>query len=212
MQSMQIDPAIKSAVMPCHFRLRVLGAMMGAFTNIPKNEMNWGYFGHLSTYAGRETALPDNVEPGYDLWPPTIAALDYIVREISPNEIILNFACGLGMLMAYLNYNGFKSVWGYDNWSQLPESATVEFLDNFGLGDEHDTRLSDRLLDETPVEFVTTLVFIGGHWQWFTKEQQGLLMPTLETILVDARYSPREIPDFEKVAVYGGLLNVFKRE
>lgn len=202
MNSMQVDPAIKSTIMPCRFRLRVLGAMMGAFTNIrDKSKMNWEYFGHLNTYAGRETALPDNIEPGYDLWPPAIAALDYIVREIAPSERILDFACGMGALMAYLNYNGYKSVWGYDNWSQLPKSAAVEFLDNFGLGDA---------LDETFVGF-TTFVFTGGHWKWFTKGQQELLVPTLKTILVDSRYSPKEIHGFEKVAIYGGLLNVFER-
>lgn len=212
MRIMQVDPAIKSAIMPCHFRLRVLGAMIGAFTNIhDKKAMNWEYFGHLNTYAGRELALPDNVEPGYDLWPPAIAALDYIVREIAPGEKIIDFACGMGALLAYLNYNGYRQVWGYDNWSQLPKSAAVEFLGNFELETKDDVELSDRLLGEPPVGFVTTFVFTGGHWKWFTQAQQEGLMPTLKTILVDSRYSPKGISGFEKVAIYGGLLNVFER-
>ena len=202
-REMTIDPVVLSTAMPCALRLKVVGAMLDALSRVEqKKKVNWGYFAHLDIYAGRETSLRE-VAPCHSLWPPATAALDYIVRMEPLDTKILDFACGLGNLLAYLAHNGYKDVWGFDTWAQLPKSATECFLENFGL--------EDRLLDESPVGFFNALVFTGGHWNWFTEAQRELLLPALKTLIVDSAYGPKELAGFDLAYSYGGLIRVFKK-
>jgi len=200
-REMSIDPVVLSVAMPCPLRLKVVGAMLDALSK--NKRLNWDYFAHLDTYAGRETSLRDGIQPCHSLWPPAMAALDYIVREEPLDIKLLDFACGLGNLLVYLDHNGYKNVQGFDTWAQLPKSAAECFLEHFGL--------EDRLLDESPVGYFDTFVFTGGHWAWFTDAQKELLLPTLKTLIVDSRYGPRELADFNLTHSYGGLISVFKR-
>lgn len=203
MQSLRIDSAVVNTVMTPAARFEVLSTILEAVGAVGPENINWTYFGHLNQYAGRSQPLPARVSAGHDLWPPNIAALDYILKNEPKEVAILDFGCGFGNLLVYLRQAGYTNLYGYDDWSQLPEGAARAFLDRY--------HLTDKLVRQLPAQ-VDVVVSVGVHWHWFARDGLAWLGKSGAVhLLIDACYLPLEVPHFMAIGEYEDLLRVYER-
>jgi len=91
------------------------------------------YYHKLQNYASRATDA--SFKNFIDLYPPNVAILDYVIKNIDEfkGKTWLDYGCGIGMLGAYLNYLGID-FYGYDNFSQgVPKEVALDFLKKYNL-------------------------------------------------------------------------------
>jgi hypothetical protein len=197
-----IDAAAIEQAVPSRFRKEVVASIAPHL----KPSDNVDFFARMGTWSGWHKGLPRQIANLEDLFPPNFAVLDFYGKHIQHpgGERVLEYACGLGVMLVYLNRLGF-TAYGYDNWSQLAQSSAESFLSAHGL--------PGRLLSAADLSThrFTILSCIGIHWTWLSEIEHVLEQPTLKYVLVDRQYGPNSIPGFRKVVEYKHLLTVHQR-
>ena len=165
-----------------------------------------GFFADAGRCDGRHKALPTAIAILPDLFPPNIAVLDFLNGYIEKpgNETILDYGCGIGVMLVYLRKLGFVA-YGYDDWSQLAKSTAEVFL---SAHEEVDCLLST---DGLECHDFTILSCVGIHWGCLSEIRRVLEKPSLKYILVDRHYRPESILGFNQIAEYRGLVTVYQR-
>jgi len=91
----------------------------------------------LMHYGDRQKDLPKELIDIDDLYPPNLAVLDFMLKNLDEvkNYIMLDHGCGLGILSVYLNKIGIR-CYNYDNWAHfITKENTKDFLSKFNLQD-----------------------------------------------------------------------------
>lgn len=201
-EALVIDGAWFQSEFPTTFRIEMA---RGVQMSLCPND-NIEFFANVGRYVDRHCALPSEIEVVDDLFPPNIAALDFLHKyaRISTHCEILDYACGSGIMIVYLRKLGFKSF-GYDNWSQLSRTTAQTFLSDRGI--------REVLLDDTDLSRhqFTVLNCAGIPWKWLTNLDSVLTQPSLEWILIDRHYRPKQITGFRPTHEYCDLLTVYRR-
>jgi hypothetical protein len=169
---------------------------------------NLNYFRNLGRYGWRHRDLPRGVPVLQDLHPPNVAVLDYLSRYVAqPREqVLLDLACGLGILLLYERQLGFPRIHGYDNWHQLGRSTAEAFLNGFGL--------RGCLLEEVSQLATidpTIVTCVGFPWDWLAESRDIVKLNSVNRVIVDRHYGPTRLPGFRRAAEYSGLVSVFER-
>jgi hypothetical protein len=166
------------------------------------------YFKNLSGYNHRQYDLPRGIPALDDLYPPNFAVLDFLARHVAKpeNEILLDFACGIGALLVYERDLGFAHAYGYDNWSYLARSTAEQFLRRFGLPGSALVNPED--LDSIPVTIVTC---VGFPLTLLTEKSNLLAKPSVRYLLADRMGRPAVLPGFTRTGEYPGLLTIFEK-
>jgi hypothetical protein len=169
---------------------------------------NVEYFTTLRRYGGSDWALHGAEHP-FELFPPNIAALDFLLDAglDRSTAVVLDFGSGLGHLVVYLRRMGFARAVGYDNFSQVSEASARRFLASFGIENGFVER--DRLVAAAP-----QAVIVGSlPWSFYAADIRPVLeAPSLRYALLDCYYPcPTEIPGFVRIAEYRRLVRVFER-
>lgn len=166
---------------------------------------NSEYFNHILHYIGKAKFLKKN--PFY-LYPSNVAVIDFLLKNASKNDAILDYGCGLGNLIVYLKEMGFKNVYGYDNFSQIKSETVSNFLKEFNC--------EKLILKKKQVLFFPTSIAMCSGYFWeklgddiLEKEQNN---KKLDYILIDYDYVPQSIPGFKVTSIYNNLLVVFSRK
>jgi hypothetical protein len=199
--------AIDPAIFKSKFSLQFREAVADRATHCLRKGDNVGFFAHTGTYVNRHTALPTEIERLNDLFPPNIAALDFLTKNCCDpkKELILDYACGIGVMLVYLRNLGFVA-YGFDNWSQVAQITSEEFLSANGIAG---CLLSEHELASHPF---TILNCVGIPWDWLTNLSAVLEQPSLKYLLIDRHYRPQKISGFKRAVEYKDLLTVYSRD
>ena len=197
-----IDPTAFALAIPNILRAHVAGSI----PELLKPTDNVGFFADAGRCEGRHEALPKAISILPDLFPPNIAVLDFLYKYIKKpgNETILDYGCGIGVLIVYLRKLGFVAF-GYDDWSQIAKSTAEAFLSTH---EEEDCLLGTEGLK---CHDFTILSCVGIHWSCLSEIGRVLKKPSLKYILADRHYRPESILGFNQIAEYRGLLTVYQR-
>ena len=166
------------------------------------------YFRNLSRYGWRHRHLPRRIVAANDLYPPNVAVLDFLARHISrpEQEVLLDYACGIGVLLVYARDLGLTRVHGFDDWSYLARSTTERFLRRFGLDG---SVLASR--DDLASMPVTILTCVGYPLTMLMEQSAVWANPSMRYVLADRVGRPKSLPGFRRAAEYAGLLTVFEK-
>ena len=199
-----LDPMRLNALLPQSRRLEVAAAINDGLATSD----NLDYFRNLSWYNRRHRYLPRGIPALDDLYPPNVAVVDFLARQISApeHEVLLDFPCGIGTLLVYARDVGLTKVHGFDNWKYLSRETAARFLERFGIAETalvmHDT------LASLPV---TILTCIGFPFSMLMESSSVWAKPTVRYVLMDRSGRPDSLPGFRRAAEYPGLLTVFER-
>ena len=162
------------------------------------------YFNNLLHYVEVDKFLPNNP---FFLYPPNVAVIDFLLKNVKKEDRILDYACGLGNLQIYLRKLGFHNTFGYDNFDQIDQSTIQAFVQQFGFQNVLLSKEQALTLQEN------VLTCIGWWWKRIDKSflNEKLKNPALRTILIETRYAPRYIKGFRIMGVYKDLIIVFQR-
>lgn len=169
---------------------------------------NIKYFQNLKIYGASHLAL-HGVSSPFELFPPNVAALDFLVK-LGPRreeQVVLDFGTGMGNLIVYLRRLGFQHVHGYDNHSQISRETSEAFLREFGLN-------GVLVAKEQLGSLGASIVIVGSlPWSYYGSDIQPVLShPSLKYALLDAYYPcPERLPGFRRVCEYRRLLRVFEK-
>jgi len=169
-------------------------------------EINKRFYYNLSNYAGRtEDAQFVNF---LDLYPTNVIILDYVLKNIDKfrSKTWLDFGCGLGMLMVYLNSLGID-CYGYDNWSFfLNKDDSINFLKNYN-NLENKLVSIDEVYEKSNIWFSTSS---SGIWN----ELDFSKFNNLKYIFDDSMYKAKN--EIEKlgfnVILNNKLIRILKRK
>ncbi len=170
-----------------------------------KHEENKEYFRSILTWIGADKFLQEN--PLF-IYPPNVAVIDFIIKQSSKEDYILEYGCGLGNLIIYLRQLGYKNILGYDNFSQINKETIEEFLNHFKAQ-------SALLSREATLQLKNKIaICVCYFWNRLEKDiiRKEINNSDLEYILVDYHYAPRHIKNFRIAGIYKNLLIVFKRK
>jgi len=91
-----------------------------------------------------------------DLYQPNFYAIDFLLSlKDRESYTIVDYGCGLGVLVHYLNYLGFNS-YGYDSWLQLSQHAAEGFLDKVQHMHKKSMKLRHHLISEVATILTTS--------------------------------------------------------
>lgn len=139
--------------------------------------------------------------------PPNVAVIDFLLKNVKKDAIILDYGCGLGHLLVYLRAMEFKNVFGYDNFSQFKEATIKRFLEYFNV--------AGIVLPKKEAMFLkpNVMICISYFWSRLDKDliNKEINNPELEYILLDHYYASYHIKNFKIAGIYKNLLIVFKR-
>ncbi len=165
---------------------------------------NAEYFNNILTYNFTDKYLPNNY---FFLYPPNVAVIDFLVKNINKESIIIDYGFGLGNLEIYLKEIGFKNVLCYDNYSQISKETIISYLrdfkaENIILSKDQCLKLKNKVA-----------ICICYFWSKLEREiiEKEINNQELEYILLDYHYAPRRIKNFKIAGIYDNLLIVFKR-
>jgi hypothetical protein len=166
------------------------------------------YFRTVSWYNWRHRHLPRGLRALDDAYPPNFAVLDFLARHVAEpeSEVLLDFACGIGVLLVYERDLGFTWIHGFDNWTYVARSTAKQFLHRFGLDA---SVLADP--DDLPSIPATIVTCIGFPVTMLMETSAVLTNPSVKYLLVDRMGRPATLPGFRRAAEYGELVTVFQR-
>lgn len=166
---------------------------------------NTEYFGNILNYMKKGRHLSDNP---FFLYPPNVAVIDFLLKNVEKNDLILDYSCGLCNLLLYLKKLGFKNARGYDNYSQISFKTVRNFLDKFSA--------VDIILSKEEVFSFRTKIISCISFFWDRLDKDLLLKEAqnrnLKYILIDYDYAPRIMKDFRIKGIYNKLLIVFEKK
>lgn len=172
---------------------------------------NLAYFRNVVEYSGLHAVLPFKNQAM--LYAPNVAALDFLLKNGQPDsDVILDYACGMGYLIAYLSRGmGFRNVFGYDTFQQVRERTIRAFLRRLGL--------DGALLGErSHVQQMNpnVLVIIGIPFDWLDQDTIDILLgrKSLKWVLLDPSYCfdlGGGHPEWSVKVTYPRLLHVWER-
>ncbi len=139
--------------------------------------------------------------------PPNVAVIDFLLKNIKKDAVILDYGSGLGHLLVYLRGMGFRNIFGYDNFSQFKEVTIKKFLEHFNLAGIVLPKREAMLLKPN------VMVCISYFWSRLDQDliNKEINNPELEYILLDHYYASYHIKNFKIIGIYKNLLIVFKR-
>jgi hypothetical protein len=213
---------------------------LGKFKDVKSlkfDELDGGsFFNNLSTHNEFLASLvPKDVLGETGIYPPNIAVMDYIFKNIKTKDLnLLDYGCGIPKLMQLLVHAGYKNVRNYDNWSQVDKKFAVQFLENTELNVDS---IVDSIYD-TPHD-INCVCHIG--YPIVPKDFFAMLnrCEKLEYIMSDFRFTPEPKLDegvvptvkfeqkamhvsitgddlknhgFVPIMIYDGLLVIYKRD
>jgi hypothetical protein len=199
-----LDVASLNALLPVARRAAVARAIAEQLVESDRK----CYFRNLGWYNWRHRCLPRGIPAMDDLYPPNLAVLDFLARRIAhpEHEVLLDYACGIGVLLVYERALGLSRIHGFDNWSYLARSTAEQFLGRFGV---------DRSVLAQPEELgsiAATIVSCVGYPLALMIETSAVLAnPSVRYVLADRMGRPATLPGFRRVGEYPGLLTVFQR-
>jgi hypothetical protein len=169
---------------------------------------NATYFQNLSWYNWRHRRLPRGIPALDDLHPPNVAVLDFLASGVShpEREVLLDFACGIGVLLVYARDLGLTRIHGFDNWTYLSRATAERFLQEFGLNGSVLASRND--LASLPA---TILTCVGFPLTMLTEQSLVWAKPSVRYVLADRLGRPKSLPGFRRAVEYAGLLTVFER-
>jgi len=166
---------------------------------------NKDYFNNILNWVNADKYLPDNP---FFLYPPNLAAMDFILKNAKKDDSILDYGCGLSHLLVYLRQMGFSNTFGYDDFSQVKHQTINKFLDNFNLSDI-------ILTKQRALGFKTNIALcICYFWSKLDRDliNKETNNPNIRYILLDHYYAPRRLKNFKIAGIYKNLLIVFQRK
>ena len=199
-----LDVALLNALIPLARRQEVARAIAGSVMDTGRPE----YFGSLTSYNSRDRELPHGIPPLNDLHPPNFAVLDFLARHVTrrEDEVLLDFACGLGSLLVYERDLGFTRVYGFDNWTYLARSTAEQFLRRFGLPESVLVKPED--LSSIPVTIVTC---IGFPLTLLAETSNLLEKSSVRYVLADRIGRPAILPGYQRAGEYADLLTIYQK-
>jgi hypothetical protein len=173
-----------------------------------KNTDRLCYFQNLAWYNWRHRHLPRGIPALDDLYPPNLAVLDFLEHHVRPskNEVLLDFACGIGTLLVYERDLGFARLYGFDRWVYLARPTAERFLRRFGLDGSVLVELED--LASLPVTVITC---VGFPLAMLMEASDVWSKPSVRYLLADRMSRPVAVPGFRRTGEYGRLLTVFEK-
>jgi hypothetical protein len=198
------DRARLNALFPIARRVAVIRAIRDSLQESDR----LSYFHNVSRYAWRHRQLPRGVLALDDLFPPNLAVLDFLARSVAypEREVLLDFPCGIGVLLLYAHDLGLTQIHGFDNWNYLERSTAERFLRRCGLSDA--VLASRETLSSLPV---TILSCVGFPLTMLMAQSEVWAAPSLRYVLADRKGRPKVLPGFRRRIEYAGLLTVFER-
>jgi len=166
------------------------------------------YFRNVSWYNWSHRYLPRGIPALDDLYPPNVAVLDFLAHRI-PNaerEVLLDFPCGIGVLLVYARDLGLVGIHGFDRWTYLGPVTARRFLERFGMNGRVLVERDD--LASLPV---TILTCIGFPLTMLMETSSVWAKPSVKYVLTDRSTRPASLPGFRRAIEYVGLLTVFER-
>jgi len=199
-----IDVAQINARFPVVWRQEVARAISGDLEDTDR----LCYFRNLSWYNERHRDLPRELPSIDDLYPPNLAVLDFLAHHIAKPEddVLLDFACGIGVLLVYERALGLTRIHGFDIWSYLARSTAVRFLRRFDL--DESVLASREELATIPATIVTC---IGFPLTMMLETSDVLANRSVRYVLADRMGRPATLPGFRRAGEYAGLLTVYRR-
>lgn len=199
-----LDAAGTNQLVPVARRTAVAAAIRASLADSD----NLDYFRNLSWYNWCHRHLPRGVAVLDDLYPPNVAALDFLAHRFRApeQEVLLDFPCGIGALLVYARDLGFTRIHGYDNWKYLARASAERFLERFGL--DRSVLIAHDDLRSLPV---TILVCIGFPLVMMMESSSIWTKTSVRYVLADRNARPASLPGFRRAIEYPGLLTVFER-
>ena len=200
----KIDVARINVLFPKAWRLEVIDAISDSLG--PSD--NQDYFRNMSWYNWRHRHLSRRIPALDDLHPPSLAVLDFLAHRVAnpDREVLLDYACGIGVLMVYARDLGVSRVHGYDNWTYLARSTSERFLERFGV--DPSALVAREGLASLPV---TILTCVGFPLTMLAEQSLVWAKPSVRYVLADRIGRPTHLPGFRRTTEYAGLLTVFER-
>ena len=200
----RLDAARINALFPKARRLevvRAIGDSLAASDNLV-------YFRNVSWYNWCHRHLPRGIPSLDDLYPPNVAILDFLAHRITnpEQEVLLDFPCGIGVLLVYECDLGLKQIHGFDNWKYLAPSTAQRFLHRFGV--QGSVLVAPDELASLPV---TILTCVGFPFTMLMESSSVWANPSVRYVLADRSGRPASLPGFRRTTEYAGLLTVFER-
>jgi hypothetical protein len=200
----RLDPARIATVAPMPRRMAVAQAIRDSVAASD----NLDYFRNLSWYNWCHRHLPRGVPALDDVYPPNLAVLDFLARDVvdREREVLLDFPCGIGSLLVYARDLGLTRVHGYDNWRYLARASAERLLERFGVDPS-----ALVTAEELPSLPVTILTCIGFPLAMLMESSSVWARPSVRYLLADRNGRPATLPGFRRTIEYAGLLTVFER-
>lgn len=202
---LEIDRTLLARVIESHKLDIITSQLKNNYQSIHfSQDDNRQYFDGMLGWVGADKHLANN--PLF-LYPPNVAVIDFLLKNSSKTDTILDYGSGLSHLLVYLRNMGFANAFGYDDFSQITPETISNFLKEFGLS-------SIILTKQQALYFKTKIALcICYFWAKLDKDfiNKEINNPDLEYILLDYYYAPRHINNFKIVGIYKNLLIVFKR-
>jgi len=199
----KLDVARVNALFPPARRLEVARAVRDSL-----DEADNDYFRNPTGYNLRYLHLPRGIPVVDDLYPPNMAVLDFLTQRIArpEQEVLLDFPCGIGVLLVYARELGLVHVHGYDNWSYLERATAERFLRQFGV--DPAVLVAREDLSDLPV---TILTCVGYPFTMAAQISSVWTRPSVRYVLADRMDRPESLTGFRRTTEYPGLLTVFER-
>lgn len=182
------------------------------FLKIDPSENNSHFFGNLmNANTVLRNLIPEECQ-NLNIYPPNLAIVDFFLKNFSEkkdNITLYDYGCGIPALIYFLNYCGFKNVYGYDNWTQVRKELAYEFCENSGIELNKIISFDEIIKNEEEItENKITCVSHVGYLiipEDFKKISE---MPNIKYILSDYRFTPMpseakglELLSFENKAI-----------
>ena len=200
----KLDAARINALLPRARRMEVVRAIGDSLT--PADDLE--YFRNTSWYNRRHRHLPRGIPAMDDLYPPNLAVLDFLAHRITTpeREVLLDFPCGIGVLLVYERDLGLTRIHGFDNWTDLAPTTAQRFLQRFGMNESVLVTRAD--LTSLPV---TILSCVGFPLTMLVQSSLVWAKPSVRYVVADRIGRPTSLPGFRRTTEYAGLLTVFER-
>ena len=185
----KLDAARINALLPTARRLKVIGAIRDSLA--PSDDLD--YFRNTGWYKLRHRHLPRRIPAMDDLYPPNLAVLDFLAHRVTnpEREVLLDFPCGIGVLLVYERDLGLTQIHGFDNWTDLAPTTAQRFLQRFGM---NGSVLAAR--DDLASLPVTILTCVGFPLTMLVQNSLVWAKPSVRYVLADRIGRPTTLPGF----------------